>query len=137
MTRKSIYYVVDDDPDDQQFLIEALSKNDPDTQCYSANSGNQAIGNLKNATVPVPDAIFLDLNMPQGNGKQCLAELKRDPSLKHIPVIIYSTTSNRKEILDALRMGASHFMVKKSSFKGLREELSLITSALNKADSVK
>ncbi len=137
MTRKIIYYVVDDDLDDQQFLIDALSKNDPDSQCYSANSGSQAISNLKNATVPLPDAIFLDLNMPHQNGKQCLAELKSTSSLKDVPVVIYSTTSNRIEIQDTLRMGASHFMIKKSSFKGLREELSLITSALHKEDSVK
>lgn len=136
MTRKSIYYVVDDDLDDQQFLIEALTKNDPDSQCFSANSGSQAINNLKNAIVPIPDAIFLDLNMPHQNGKQCLAELKRTFSLKDIPVVIYSTTSNTIEIQDALRMGASHFMIKKSSFKGLQEELSLVTAAMNKADSI-
>ena len=95
---RSIYYIVDDDLDDQQFLIEALSKNDPDSQCYSANTGSQAINNLKNSVVPLPDAIFLDLNMPQLNGKQCLAELKRTSSLKNIPVVIYSTTSNKTEI---------------------------------------
>ena len=86
--------------------------------------------------VPLPDAIFLDLNMPQLNGKQCLAELKQTPSLRHIPIIIYSTTSNKKEIQDTLDMGASHFMIKKSSSKDLREELSLITSALNELDVV-
>lgn len=136
MTRTSIYYVVDDDKDDQQFLIEALTKNDQDIQCYSATNGKEAIYNLKNAMVPLPDAIFLDLNMPQLNGKQCLAELKQTPSLRHIPIIIYSTTSNKKEIQDTLDMGASHFMIKKSSSKDLREELSLITSALNELDVV-
>jgi CheY-like chemotaxis protein len=137
LTRKSIYYVVDDDLDDQQFLIEALTKNDPDSQCYSADNGSQAINNLKNAIVPVPDVIFLDLNMPHQNGKQCLAELKHTSTLKDIPVVIYSTTSNKSEIQDTLRLGAAHFMIKKSSFKGLQEELSLITASLNKADSVK
>jgi CheY-like chemotaxis protein len=119
--------------DDQQFLIEALTKNDLNVQCFIAPNGKEAINNLKKAIVPLPDAIFLDLNMPRLNGKQCLAELKRTVPLQHIPVIIYSTTSNKKEMQDTLQMGASYFMVKKSSFKELREELFLITSELNKA----
>jgi CheY-like chemotaxis protein len=133
LSRKNIYYIVDDDMDDQQFLIEALTKNDRNIQCYSAISGKEAINNLKKRIVPKPDAIFLDLNMPKLNGKQCLAELKRIPSLQHVPVIIYSTTSDKKEIQNTLLMGASYFIVKKSSFKDLREELSMITSELNKA----
>jgi CheY-like chemotaxis protein len=60
----------------------------------------------------VPDAIFLDLNMPQFNDKQCVAELKQTSSLQHVPVIIYSATSNKKEIQYTLNMGASYFMIK-------------------------
>ncbi|HEY4935181.1 MAG TPA: response regulator [Puia sp.] len=134
LTRKNIYYIVDDDTDDQQFLIEALTENDINVQCFTAPNGKEAINNLKKAVIPLPDAIFLDLNMPQLNGKQCLAELKRTASLQHIPVIIYSTTSNKKEMQDTLQMGASYFIVKKSSFKDLRKELSLITSKLNNPD---
>ena len=84
---------MDDDPDDQQFLIDALTHNDPDIHCYSANNGKEAFYNLERAIIPLPDAIFLDLNMPQRSGKQCLADLQRNSLLRQIPVIIYSTTS--------------------------------------------
>jgi CheY-like chemotaxis protein len=127
---------VDDDLDDQQFLIEALTKNDPGVQCYSAYNGKEAIEHLRNAFSPLPDAIFLDLNMPQQSGKQCLAELKRTSSLQHVPIIIYSTSSNQQEIQETLNMGASYFMIKKSSFEDLQNELSLITSALNRLNTI-
>lgn len=117
------YYIVDDDLDDQQFLIEALTENDQDAQCLTALNGSEAIRNLMKVGAKLPDAIFLDLNMPQLNGKECLRNLKRTPSLRHIPVIIYSTTTNQKEVHETLKMGASFFIVKKENFQELREEL--------------
>ena len=127
MINSKTYFIVDDDPDDQQFLIEALVENDPSCRCFTAPDGQEAITNLADATIPTPDAIFLDLNMPLMNGKECLAALKRTSFLQDIPVIIYSTTSNIREIQEVLEQGASHFLMKKSSFKELREEISSIT----------
>lgn len=133
MTKTKTYYIVDDDIDDQQFLIEALTENDAQIQCFTASNGQEAITHLKETFVPLPDAIFLDLNMPGLNGKQCLLELKQTPSLQHIPVIIYSTTSAEKEIQETMRMGASYFLVKKSIYQELVNELSQIAVIINKA----
>jgi len=57
------------------------------------------------------------------NGKECLLELKGTAALQHIPVIIYSTTTDQKEIQKALDMGASHFLIKKSNFRELCKDL--------------
>jgi CheY-like chemotaxis protein len=130
LTKTKIYYIVDDDTDDQQFLREALIENDPNTQCFTAYDAQAALTNLKDALIPLPDAIFLDLNMPGLDGKQCLAELKRTPSLEHIPVVIYSTTSDKKEIQETLKMGASYFLIKRNSFNDLKSALSPIVDAL-------
>jgi CheY-like chemotaxis protein len=137
LTKKNTYYIIDDDIDDQQFLVEALVENDQSSECFRAHNVEEAINNLKKAIIPLPDAIFLDLNMPGLTGKQCLVELKQTPSLQHIPVIIYSTSSNRKEIQETLQMGAFFFLIKKSNFEELSEELSFITSELNKLNSIK
>ena len=115
--------------------MEALTENDATSQCFTAYDGEEAITNLKNASVPLPDVIFLDLNMPGMNGKQCLAELKRTPSLQHIPVIIYSTSSDKKEIRETMQMGALYFLIKKSSFRELREDLYPIIDSINLAPS--
>jgi DNA-binding response OmpR family regulator len=79
MTRRNTYYIVDDDIDDQKFLIEALASNDLNVKCFTATNGKMAIHELSSSIIPLPDAIFLDLNMPKFNGKQCLAEIKRTP----------------------------------------------------------
>jgi CheY-like chemotaxis protein len=126
LTKTKLYYIVDDDPDDQQFLIDALTKNDLSVTCITATNGQEAILCLSNSANPVPDAIFLDLNMPRMNGKECLTELKLTPSLRHIPVIIYSTTSDKREIKETMQLGAIYFLVKKSIFSELRKELSSI-----------
>lgn len=131
MAKKIVYYIIDDDLDDQQFLIEALTKNDSGSQCISARNGKEALSNLKNASVLFPDMIFLDLNMPKINGKQCLTELKHTLFLREIPVVIYSTSFNKKEIQECLNMGAFYFLTKKSSFQELRQELSLISTKLD------
>ena len=130
MTKTKIYYIVDDDTDDQQFLREALIENDSTAQCFAAYDAQAALTNLKDDLIPLPDAIFLDLNMPGLDGKQCLAELKRTPSLQHIPVVIYSTTSDKKEIQETLKMGASYFLIKRNSFNDLKSALSPIVDAL-------
>jgi CheY-like chemotaxis protein len=67
---------------------------------------------LENIT---PDIIFLDINMPIMGGKECLDKLKHHPDFKHIPVVIYSTNINKKEIEYFLNEGAS-FLNKPVSF---------------------
>lgn len=85
---------------------------------------------LENISSLFPDVIFLDLNMPRMGGKQCLTELKLLPLLRDIPVVMYSTSSDKKEMADTIQMGAAHFLVKGSNFKDLRQELTLILAAL-------
>jgi CheY-like chemotaxis protein len=126
------YYIIDDDLDDQQFLIEALTENDATVQCTTATNGQAAIDYLKKVDGHLPDAIFLDLNMPCMSGNQCLLELKSLPILKNIPVIIYSTSFNSQEKENCMKMGAFYFLVKSFSFQSLKEELTIINAALLK-----
>lgn len=126
MKKNKAYFIVDDDIDDQQFLAEALAENDPGCRCFTASNGSEAISYLIDAFIPMPDVIFLDLNMPILNGEQFLVILKQTSSLQHIPVIIYSTTSNKREMEEMKKRGASYFLVKTHSFKALREELASI-----------
>ena len=70
--------------------------------------------------------IFLDLNMPRLNGKQCLAELKREAHLRDIPVIIYSTSSEKRDIEETSRLGAAHFLTKPNKFEELCKALTFV-----------
>lgn len=122
------FFIVDDDLDDQELFIEAVSEVDKSISCISASNCEEALDLLKNRKIDLPDMIFLDLNMPRLNGKQCLAELKRVSELKHIPVIIYSTSSEKRDIEETSRLGAAHFLTKPNKFEELCKALTFVVS---------
>jgi CheY-like chemotaxis protein len=126
LKKSKTYFIVDDDIDDQQFLAEALAGNDPDCRCFTASNGQEAIDYLIGALIPIPDVIFLDLNMPVLNGEKFLVIIKQTSSFQHIPIIIYSTTSSEQEMQEMNKRGAHHFLSKTHSLKALREKLASI-----------
>jgi CheY-like chemotaxis protein len=128
MSKKRMFFIVDDDTDDQELFIEAINEIDNTIQCLSASDCEEALDKLKNGKMALPDMIFLDLNMPRLNGKQCLAELKKLAHLRHIPVIIYSTSSEKKDIEETARLGAAHFLTKPNKFDDLCKALKFVMS---------
>lgn len=123
-----MFFIVDDDIDDQDLFIEAVNEVDKSIQCISATDCEEALDLLKNRKIGKPDMIFLDLNMPRLNGKQCLAELKKESHLRDIPVIIYSTSSEKRDIEETTRLGAAHFLTKPNKFEELCKALSFVLS---------
>ncbi len=117
--------IVDDDPDDVQLFSEAVSGINNSFRCLSASNGEEALQLLKEAIIK-PDFIFLDLNMPRMNGKQCLVQLKTDSQFAYIPVIIYSTSKVKKDIEDTLRLGAVSFLTKPNKFDHLVKAISYV-----------
>ncbi len=109
MPDKRVLMVVDDDADDRHFFCNAIKELDPSYVCMQACNGADALEQLRN-TQNLPDYIFLDLNMPMVNGRECLIELKKDERLKNIPVIIYTTTSYKRNIDEMMQLGASAFL---------------------------
>jgi CheY-like chemotaxis protein len=128
MSKSKLFFIVDDDADDQELFMEAISEIDKSIKCISASDCDEALDLLKNGKIALPDLIFLDLNMPRLNGKQCLAELKKQAHLCDIPVIIYSTSSEKSDIEETMQLGAAHFLTKPNKFKELCEALSFVVS---------
>jgi CheY-like chemotaxis protein len=120
---------VDDDKDDRELLAEALEQIDPSICCINAHDGQELLSMLQQNKI-LPDYIFLDVNMPLMDGRQCLAELKKDKKLKNIPVVIYSTTTNTQEIRDLSELGACDFLSKANSFGELCVSLNLMIEKL-------
>ncbi|WP_462219192.1 response regulator [Ferruginibacter sp.] len=123
MENNKIFFIADDDPDDQELFIEALKGIDKFCKCVTAFNGQEALQILLKGMLTLPDFIFLDLNMPRMNGKQCLAEIKKDRTLQNIPVIIYSTSSDKKDIEETMQLGAVFFFQKPSRFDELSQAL--------------
>ena len=91
---------VDDDPDDLEFYGDTMRSTHPGIIIEEARSGIKALEylNLAKKTKDLPSLIVLDVNMPLMSGKETLLEIKKDELLTSIPVVIFSTASNPKEI---------------------------------------
>ena len=112
---------VDDDPDDRQFFQEAVKSLDTRTVCVTAQDGLDALSYL--SIHQLPDIVFLDLNMPLMDGKTCLCEIRGNKATGHLPVIIFTTSSNDRDRMDCEHLGATDFLLKPVSFRHMREML--------------
>jgi len=115
-------FLIDDDADDQDIFILALADVDKSIRCEVASDAIDALNRLGAREVR-PDYIFLDLNMPRMNGKQCLSQIRKIDFLRDVPVIIYSTSSDQKEKKETAQMGAAHYIVKPNTVSALAEML--------------
>jgi CheY-like chemotaxis protein len=111
--------LVDDDLDDHEIFSLALKEAERPVELVRAYDGVDALNHLRDGLHERPDFIFLDLNMPRMDGKHCLQLLKDDSELKDIPVVIYTTSSEIKDLIEAQRLGAIAFIVKSASIHEL------------------
>lgn len=122
MTRAMHILLAEDDVDDRDLFLEAISILDPAIVVSVVEDGEKLMTYLRD-TAALPDCIFLDLNMPKKNGKVCLTQIREDHRIKHIPVIIYTTSFNSKDIDETFYQGATYFLRKPNSFKELKRLL--------------
>lgn len=104
--------MVDDDLDDQKYFVEAVTEIDDSLECVTAKDGQEALNLLSDPLTALPSCIFLDLRLPRVSGKQCLLAIKSDERLKHIPVVIYTTSRELDEADELEQLGAVHFISK-------------------------
>ncbi len=124
--------LIDDDGDDREFFCEALECSTIQAVCHTAPEGRKGLNQLEKKEIEIPDLIFLDINMPIMNGWQCLSILKQKEEYKHIPVIMYSTSSFPEDINKAQQLGALCFFSKPRGFNHLKTSLeSVITHLVN------
>lgn len=121
--------LVDDDSDDVSLFQEALNQVNADINFHSASNGLQALELLASRTL-TPDVIFLDINMPEMNGWRCLSELKSSPTLKQVPVIMYSTSATKADEQKAASAGALAIYQKPERFQDIKQLLSKVISDL-------
>lgn len=122
--KPKICLLIDDDEDEHELFGMALDDTNYSIELISSLSSIDALAMLKSTSV-LPDFIFLDLNLPNLNGKECLKELKKIGHLQNIPVIIYSTSSYDKDIQESLELGAAHYVTKPP----ILEDLTLLLSS--------
>ena len=111
--------LADDDKDDQELFTEALNHAEIPADVTTVDNGQELINHLKDPAEPNPDIIFLDINMPVKDGKQVLAEIKADETLKDIPTVMLSTSENPKDVEETFNAGANLYVRKPYSFRNL------------------
>ena len=120
--------IIDDDPDDRELLIEAIREYDHRIICDELGGSIEAIKLLSAQQLVMPDYIFLDLNMPLMNGRECLLELRKIPHIEDSTVVVYTTSQREDDARELLEMGAVFFLIKPSVFSHLKDAIQYIFS---------
>ena len=108
----------DDDSDDLFLLCESMALNGLKADLVYVANGQEAISYMDHAPESLPSLVILDLNMPKMNGKETLRYLKKHPRYAQIPVIILSTSENKKEMEYCTAQGAVSYFVKPRLMSG-------------------
>ena len=127
--------VAEDDPDDRMLTKDAFAENMLLNPIYFVEDGEELMCYLRRLgrfadreQYPFPGLILLDLNMPKKDGREALQEIKSDPELKRIPVVVLTTSKAEEDILGSYDLGVNCFITKPVTFGGLVE----VTKALGK-----
>jgi chemotaxis family two-component system response regulator Rcp1 len=108
--------MVDDNPADIDLTSEVLAQSKQAFHVNAVNDGAEAISFLRHrgkyAASPVPDLVVLDLNLPHKNGREVLAEVKADPQLAKIPVVIFTTSQASADVMRSYELGANCYLRK-------------------------
>ena len=108
--------LVEDNPGDVRLTLEALKENRLHNHLHVVEDGEEAMAFLRResdyADAPRPDLILLDLNLPKKDGREVLAEIKEDPDLKRIPVVILTTSRAEEDVLRMYDLHANCYVTK-------------------------
>ena len=114
--RKAIILLVEDNPADIRLMLEILKEGDIPSDFHVVTDGEEAMDFLRKRDghdqAPRPDIIFLDLNLPKKDGREVLKEVKEDPELRRIPVIVMTTSGAKEDIDTAYDHHANCFITK-------------------------
>jgi CheY-like chemotaxis protein len=120
--------LADDDEEDRLLTCEALTESRLSNNIYCVTDGEDLMDYLRHqgkyappARAPRPGLILLDLNMPKKDGREALLEIKADPNLRQIPIVVLTTSVTDEDIMRSYDSGASSFISKPVTFEGMVE----------------
>ena len=124
--------LVEDNPGDVHLTREALKRGKLACHLNVVSDGQAAIDLLRRqgeyAGAPVPDLILLDLNLPGKDGREVLAEIKNHAALKHVPVVVLTSSQAEEDIIRSYQLQANCYIAKPITFKGLVKVVQAIES---------
>jgi CheY-like chemotaxis protein len=127
--RKSVTILLaEDDPDDRMLVQDAVAEGRLVNELRCVEDGEELMDYLhqrgryaSDSAAPRPGLILLDLNMPRKDGREALREIKADPSLRQIPVVVLTTSKAEEDVFRSYDLGANSFVTKPVTFQSLVE----------------
>jgi CheY-like chemotaxis protein len=124
--RPIVILLADDDEEDRMLAANALQESRVANELRYVEDGEELLDYLYHrgrfaepGSSPMPGLILLDLNMPRKDGREALREIKADPDLRRIPVVVLTTSKAEEDIYRTYDLGANSFITKPVSFEGL------------------
>jgi two-component system, response regulator len=125
--------LADDDPDDRQLTRDAFAENRLVNMLHTVEDGEELMEYLRRQgryadqkNAPLPGLILLDLNMPRKDGREALKEIKADPELRRIPIVVLTTSKAEEDILRTYDLGVNSYVTKPVTFKSLVELIKVL-----------
>jgi chemotaxis family two-component system response regulator Rcp1 len=113
--------LVEDNPADIRLTQEVFEEIGVPHRVHIARDGEEALAMIRrigpHANLPEPDLVLLDLNLPRKDGREVLAEVKSDPKLNHIPIVVLSTSRAERDVLDCYHLHANCYLQKPVDFE--------------------
>lgn len=126
-SKNTAIIIAEDDPDDRLMLMEAFTEIGVNNEIVMAADGEELMGMLEDYHRR-PCLILMDLNLPRKDGRQVLLEIRSNEQFKHIPVIIFTTSSAPGDIQTSYKRGCNTYFTKPSTYAELVKILDLIKS---------
>ena len=131
--RDPVILVAEDDLAHQELTRRAFKAAHFQSKLIFVENGEQALNYLKHENdfsepqdAPVPDLILLDLNMPKVDGWEVLEELRKDPRLKKLAVVVLSTSNAERDIESSYALGCNSFVTKPNGLEEFKEQLATL-----------
>ena len=124
-TKVQHVFYVDDDVDDLDFVQSVFHQSKPEIKVTVVKESTRAIDELK--TLPFPDVILMDLNMPLMNGIDCVSAIRKLTQYEKVPIIMYSTSEHKPLVDKCYEAGANYFVKKPTSIAGLSKVVNAIS----------
>ena len=129
-----VIMLTDDDEEDLQMTVEALRESRLGNELRTTRDGEELMDYLLRrgryahpSEAPMPGLILLDLNMPRKDGREALAEIKANPDLRRIPVIVLTTSKAEEDIFRSYDLGVNSFITKPVTFAGLVDAMKVLS----------
>jgi len=104
--------LADDDRDDRELFEEAVGAAELHTELTTVSDGDKLLKHLASLDGTLPDIIFLDINMPLKNGKECLKVIRSNRKFEQVPIIMFSTSAYKEDIEETFTNGANLYISK-------------------------